>query len=192
MSRVLTIGHSNGTLERFLELLKLHCVQVVADVRSHPYSKYSPHFDREGLAKSLATAGLRYVFLGRELGGRPPGEEYYDADGRVLYGKVADSPPFQEGLARLERGLRDYTVALLCSEEDPGACHRRLLVGRVLGERGFSVEHIRGDGRLQTEPQLAAEAGPICPDQLSLFEELSWKSIPSVLPRRRPNSSSAF
>lgn len=192
MSRVLTIGHSNHTLERFLELLKQHGVQAVADVRSQPHSKFSPQFDTEELAKSLHGAGLRYVFLGRELGGRPPGEQYYDADGRVLYGKVADSPRFQEGLARLERGVHDYIIALLCSEEDPGACHRRLLIGRVLGERGFSLEHIRGDGRLQSEPEVAAEAGPICPDQMSLFEELSWKSIPSVLPRRRPNSSSAF
>ena len=94
-----------------------------------------------------------------------------------------------------ERGIRDYTVALLCSEEDPGACHRRLLIGRVLGERGVSVEHIRGDGRLQSEPEVAAEAGPARTDQMSLFEgfeELSWKSIPSVSPKRRPNSSSAF
>lgn len=180
-------------MERFLELLRRHAVQVVADVRSHPYSKYAVQFDQEPLAKALDASGCRYVYLGSELGGRPRGEEYYDADGRVLYDRVAASSAFQQGLVRLEKGLRQYVVALLCGEEDPAGCHRRLLIGRVLAGRGIAVAHIRGDGRLQTEEELAAAGADS--NQLSLFDEIEappWKSIPSVSPKRRQSSSSAF
>ena len=130
--------------------------------------------------------------LGSELGGRPRGDAYYDAAGHVLYDKVVDSHGFQKGLARLEEGLRQYVVAALCAEEDPAGCHRRLLVGRVLGERGIAVDHIRGDGRLQSEAELAA-AEPHS-NQLSLFEEIEapWKSVPSVSPKKRQSSSSRF
>jgi uncharacterized protein (DUF488 family) len=187
-SRILTIGHSNHSLEHFLSLLRCHSVQVIADVRSHPYSTYASVFDQEALTKSLGAAGFQYVYLGNELGGRPHGNAYYDTDGRVLYGKVAESSAFQAGLARLENGLRQSVVAALCAEEDPAGCHRRLLVGRVLTRRGVLVEHIRGDGRLQTEEQLEAA-------QLSLFDGMetsAWKSIPSVSLKRRQSSSSAF
>lgn len=180
-------------MERFLELLRRHGVQAIADVRSHPYSRYASQFDREALTKALQDAGLQYVYLGAELGGRPRGEAFYDAEGHVLYDKVAGSHAFQEGLTRLERGLRQYAVAMVCSEEDPSGCHRRLLVGRVLLERGVAVEHIRGDGRLQRDDELTAAD----PDdgQLALFEEMetpTWKSIPSVSLKRRQSSSSAF
>ena len=133
--RVLTIGHSNHTTEHFLDLLKSRGVQVVVDTRSQPYSKYSTQFDQKDLKESLTVAGIRYLFLGAELGGRPEGEEFYDEAGHVLYDRVAESSRFQEGLSRLERGIREYQVAMLCAEENPAACHRRLLIGRVLLER---------------------------------------------------------
>lgn len=194
--RVFTIGHSNHALEVFTGLLKMHSVAVVVDVRSYPYSNYSPHFDRENLRPSIAAAGMRYLYLGGELGGRPKGDRYYDRDGHVLYGEVAASPEFQHGLERLRKGLAEFPIALLCSEEDPAACHRRLLIGRVLGEQGVAVLHIRGDGRVETEEEVAARVDSAPTDQLSLFEEKpeapQWKSIPSVSPRRRQNSSSAF
>ena len=140
----------------------------------------------------MREAGFQYAYLGAELGGRPRGDAYCDADGRVLYGKAAASPEFQEGVERLEDGLRRYVVAALCAEEDPAGCHRRLLVGRMLGERGVAVAHIRGDGRLQTEAEVAA-AKPHS-NQLSLFDDMEapWKSIPSVSPKKRQSSSSLF
>lgn len=187
--RVLTIGHSNHTVEHFLGLLKAHAIHVVVDARSQPYSKYATQFDQDPLKIALQDAGIRYLFLGRELGGRPEGDEFYDGEGHVLYDRVAATCLFQEGLARLERGIRDYTVGLLCAEENPAACHRRLLVGRVLLEHGIQVQHIRGDGRIQTEEEVAAEVDPNR-DQLSLFQEVEaepWKSIPSVLRKKRSN-----
>jgi uncharacterized protein (DUF488 family) len=178
---VLTIGHSNHQIGHFLDLLKSHSVQVVADTRSQPYSEYSSHFDQNPLKKALEAEGIRYVFLGRELGGRPDGDEFYDDQGHVLYDRVSETHLFREGLSRLESGIREYEVAMLCAEENPAACHRRLLVGRVLLDRGIQVDHIRGDGRIQTEDEVAAETDPNR-DQLTLFEKVEaepWKSNPA-------------
>jgi uncharacterized protein (DUF488 family) len=191
--RILTIGHSNHPMEHFLKLLRRHSIQVIADIRSRPYSAYASQFDYRHLMKALRAEGIQYIYLGAELGGRPRGEAYYDADGRVFYGKRAESSEFQEGLARLERGLGQYRVAMLCAEENPAGCHRRLLVGRVLAERGIAVEHIRGDGLLQAEDELSAADGNS--NQLGLFDEIEapvWKSIPSVSLKRRQSDSSAF
>jgi uncharacterized protein (DUF488 family) len=188
--RVFTIGHSNHTVEHFLALLKSHAIQVVVDTRSQPYSKYATQFDHEALKPVLQDIGIRYLYLGRELGGRPEGDEFYDDEGHVLYDRVAATSLFQEGLSRLERGIREYNIAILCAEENPVACHRQLLVGRVLVNHGIQVEHIRGDGRIQTEEEVAAEADPDR-HQLSLFQKAEaepWKSIPSVLRKKRPNS----
>jgi uncharacterized protein (DUF488 family) len=184
--RILTIGHSNHTADHFLSLLKTHAVQVVVDVRSQPYSKYSKQFDYDALKHALSNAGIRYLYLGRELGGRPDGGDFYDEQGHVLYGRVAASRPFQEGLSRLERGILEYAIALLCAEENPAMCHRRLLVSRVLAERGIQVEHIRGDGRIQTEEEIAAEAEREG-DQTSLFQRAerdSWKSVSPILRKK--------
>ncbi len=186
--QIYTIGHSNHPLESFLELLKAHGIEVLVDTRSSPYSRYAPQYNRESLKASVEERGVRYLFLGEELGGRPQGLEYYDEDGHVLYGRVAESAFFREGIQRLEKGVRPYRVALLCAEENPQGCHRKLLVARVLRERGVSVYHIRGDGRIEDD----AEATPDTA-QLSLFgndEADEWKSTVSVL-RREPHPSSS-
>lgn len=133
---VFTIGHSNHSAEKFVGLLKGHGIEVVADVRSQPYSRHAPHFNAKDIEATLSDNGIGRLFLGLELGGRPIGEEFYDADGRVDYARIESSRPFLDGIHQLERGIRDRRIALLCSEEDPAGCHRRLLVGRVLGERG--------------------------------------------------------
>src|SRR3984893_12336834 len=179
--RVLTIGHSNHQIEHFLDLLKSNSVHVVADTRSYPYSEYATQFDQKPLKMALEADGIGYVFLGRELGGCPDGDEFYDEQGHVLYSRVAETELFREGGSRLEKGIREYKVAMLCAEENPAACDRRLLVGRVLSNRGIQVDHIRGDGRIQTEDEVAAETDPNR-DQLTLFKKVEaepWKSIPA-------------
>jgi uncharacterized protein (DUF488 family) len=192
--RVLTIGHSNHSWDQFVAILQRNGVQVLAEVRSYPYSNYSPQFDRETLKESLGKAGVKYVDLGKELGGRPETAEFYDADGHVLYNKVAATEKFAEGIRRIEEGMKRFRVAMLCSEEDPAVCHRALLVGRVLRERGADVAHIRGDGRIQPDQELFAQ-NDSRKAQGMLFdvdEAPAWKSIPSVLRKKRPNSSSPF
>jgi uncharacterized protein (DUF488 family) len=190
--RVLTIGHSNHAWEQFVDILQRSGVQVVAEVRSYPYSNYSPQFDCEAMKEALTRIGVKYVDLGKELGGRPDGSEFYDADGHVLYDKMAASEKFAEGIRRIEEGMKKYCVAMLCSEEDPAICHRGLLVGRVLRERGAQVDHIRGDGRIQADNEVFAKNDSL-EKQGKLFdadEAPAWKSIPSVLREKRLNSSS--
>ena len=189
-----TIGHSNHPLEVFLDLLAQHGIDAVVDVRSSPYSRYASQFNREAIHAALAERAIQYVFLGDLLGGRVDDQRFYDGEGRVLYGQLAQSPGFRQGIERL-LGIAEQTrAAILCGEEDPTDCHRRLLVGRVLGERGVGVVHLRGDGRAQTEAELAAEEKfRKTKGQLSLFdseEPDQWKSTQSVLPRRAPQSSS--
>lgn len=195
MSTVYTIGHSAHSVEKLAELLRAHPVEVLVDTRSSPYSRFAPQFDRELLQRSLANAGFRYLFLGAELGGRPQSPEYYDAQGHVLYGRMTADRIFLSGMERLERGIAEFRVALLCGEENPAHCHRRLLVGRVLAERGHELLHIRGDGRVQTDADVAAESGkPLANEQPALFAELDedqWRSTASVSPRKAPASSSA-
>ena len=129
---IFTIGHSNHSLETFLALLQRHTVEIVVDTRSQPVSSYSPHFNRESLQRALDALGIRYVFQGEGLGGRPQESTYYDDNGHVLYSEVAKSSRFLESIRKLEQGAQRHRLALLCSEENPSVCHRKLLVSRVL------------------------------------------------------------
>ena len=194
MSSFFTIGHSNHDFQSWHALLLQHGVEVVVDVRSSPYSKYVPQFDKELMQRSLEEAGIRYLFLGAELGGRPANEAYYDDKGRVLYSRLHDDAYFQAAIRRLESGIARFRVALVCGEEDPAHCHRRLLIGRVLCEHGHTMLHIRGDGRLESDETVAAEAGkPLIDTQPALFAELDedqWRSTASVLPKKAPANSS--
>jgi uncharacterized protein (DUF488 family) len=183
---VFTIGHSNHSAKGFVGLLKGHGIEVLVDTRSHPYSRHAPHFNVKDIEAILLGNGIGYLFLGLELGGRPEGEEFYDAEGRVNYARVERSRPFLDGIYRLEKEMRAYRIVLLCSEEDPAGCHRRLLVGRALSERGISVWHIRGDGSVHAE----GEADGYQPVLFPEAEVSVRKSIRSVLrKRRRPSSS---
>lgn len=186
--RIFSIGHSNLPLEHFIALLKAFQVTVVVDTRSHPLSKHAPHFNREPLCLQLNNAGLKYVFMGKELGGRPRQPHFYDSEGRVLYGRVAETEDFQVGIQRLLTGIDRFRVALLCSEEDPRYCHRNLLVGRVLKTRGVDVLHIRKSGILERDADLENRLTP----QYRIFgnSEDEWKSAQSVLLRKLQNSSS--
>jgi len=190
---IFTIGHSNHPIEKFVSLLTQHSIRILVDSRSHPYSKYVPHFDREPLSSYLEPCGIRYLYMGDELGGRPPEAEYYDTEGRVQYYRVAASDRFRSGISRLLKGSGDFRIAVLCGEEDPTCCHRRLLVSKVLTENGISVQHIRGSGAVQPESELVASETAT---QLEMFEISSqdrlyeWKSTQSVLPRDRHETSS--
>jgi uncharacterized protein (DUF488 family) len=151
---VFTIGHSNHELARLLELLRQHGITAVGDVRSEPHSRYNPQFNAEPLKVVLENNGLRYVFLGKELGARRDEPECY-VDGVARYERIAQTPAFREGLARVASGAKTHRIALLCAEKDPLTCHRMLLVARHLAAAGVRVEHIREDGTL--EAMAAAE-----------------------------------
>ena len=191
---IYTIGHSSHTAEHFLGLLQQNQIGVLVDTRSAPYSRYSPHFDREALRDSVLAAGIKYLYLGDVVGGRPKDEAHYDEYGRARYAKMGKDAEFLGGIERLEHGADEFRIALMCSEEDPAHCHRRLLIGRVLLERGAEVIHIRGNGEMQAEAQVAASSGKtLVEKQPALFPELDedkWRSTASVL-RNAPQKTSS-
>ncbi len=148
-SNVYTIGHSTHSMETFAELLARHGITAVADVRSAPFSRFNPQFNKDSLARQLKTHGIRYVFLGRELGARAADPSLYE-NGRVSYARLAQTDLFKQGVARVRQGAADHRIALMCAEKEPLDCHRTLLVARALDEQGVDVLHIHGDGNLET------------------------------------------
>lgn len=138
---VWTVGHSTHSYERLLGLLLTAGATAVADVRTSPFSRHFPQFNKNALKDALRTDGIVYSFLGKELGGRPTGRQFY-FEGVADYERMARSPDFAEGLRRVLEGAQKYRIALMCSEHDPLDCHRCLLVGRALAERGVGVKHI--------------------------------------------------
>jgi uncharacterized protein (DUF488 family) len=150
---VLTIGHSTHSWERFLTLLQGANVTAVADVRSSPYSRLYPHFNRKELREELRLNGISYVFLGKELGGRPTEDRFY-CEGVADYEKMAQAPEFNKGLGRVIEGAKRYRIAIMCSERDPLDCHRCLLVGRALAQRGVLVNHILDNGNVVSHHEI--------------------------------------
>ena len=195
---VYSIGHSNQSTTAFLELLRTYGVQVLIDVRSSPYSKYVPHFNSSALAATVQQNNIKYLFMGEELGGRPDGDEFYDTDNHVLYGYVAGSSVFLEGIRRLKELGSVSRGAIMCSEEDPTVCHRHLLIGRVLAEQGVNLLHIRGNGHIQTEEELTQPEEKPAYEQSLWGEQLperkeqgvqAWRSIRPVSRRKQQQSS---
>ena len=150
---VWTIGHSTHSYGAFLALLRKAGVTAIADVRTSPYSRHFPHFSKYVLKDGLKMDGIAYSFLGKELGGRPTGAEFY-CDGVADYERMARSSDFARGLDRVLEGAGKYRIALMCSEHDPLDCHRCLLVSRALAERGAKVRHILTDGTIAAHNEI--------------------------------------
>jgi len=160
---IFTVGHSNVEADRFLALLRQHAIRLVVDVRSVPYSRFNPQFNREILRSTLRAAGITYSYGGAELGGRPDDPSCYE-DGEVRYELIAGQVWYQEAIGRLLETAAQWRCAVLCAEEDPLKCHRHHLITQTLLERGAAVWHIRSDGRLE---KALCQQPP--PKQLSLF-----------------------
>ncbi len=150
---VYSIGHSTHPLEHFLSLLRMHAVTAICDVRSKPYSRLNPQYNREALQRVLPENGIAYVFLGAELGARSQ-DPACVAGGRVRYELLAQTALFGAGLARVCEGARRFQVALLCAEKDPMDCHRTILVARRLEERGLEIRHIGADGEVESQAEV--------------------------------------
>jgi len=164
-----TIGHSNIQAGKLIELLEKHEIQAVVDVRSTPYSRYSPQFNREEIKQTLQNAGIDYHYLGDYLGGRPKDPSCYKnneiPEGKADYRQLLDYPTvmtkgfFKEGIKRLLDIAQEKRTAILCSEADPAKCHRHHLIGRYLVSMGVEVLHIGSDGNCQTDQQLENPPG---------------------------------
>lgn len=184
-----SVGHSNHTLEHFASLIHDEQIEFLVDIRSYPYSRIAPHFNREALKETMSARGIRYLFMGSELGGRPHRDEHYDLTGHALYGPMAAETGFQHAVDRLLAGAHEHRLALMCSCGHPAECHRRLLVGRVLCQQGAELRHILPNGAVEVERSVAL---PGLERQPALFGNDSdlWRSTRSVSRRRRLSASS--
>jgi uncharacterized protein (DUF488 family) len=150
---VFTIGHSNFDLDVFLEMLHGQRVELLVDVRSRPQSGRFPQFSQPGFQAAVEKAGVSYLFLGEELGGRPDDPDVYRQDGVVNYRLRRKSYAFCSGLERLLSEAESQSVALLCAEEDPLECHRFLMICPELVARGARPIHIRKGSKLETQEE---------------------------------------
>jgi uncharacterized protein (DUF488 family) len=160
--KVYTIGHSDHPIAEFIQLLNRHKVTLVIDVRSQPYSQWAPQHNRESLARSLQGGGIRYLFMGDSLGGRPADRSLYEpGEESPNYGLVAQVPAYRAGIEQVLRLATAQHVVILCSEGDHTKCHRSMLIAPSLLQQGARVLHIRPDSSVVEEiPQ---------PKQLTLF-----------------------
>jgi uncharacterized protein (DUF488 family) len=157
-----TVGHSDHTAAAFVDLLRDHGITLVVDVRSQPYSRWAPQFNRETLARDLEDARIVYRFMGDALGGRPTDPALYDPGQETPdYQRVEQTPAYQAGIDQLLELARAQRVAVMCGEGDHRRCHRHLLIAQTLLGRGVRVLHIQPDG--------GTVEGELVPQQLSLF-----------------------
>jgi uncharacterized protein (DUF488 family) len=142
---IYTIGHSTQTAEAFLDLLRLHGIRQLADVRFLPRSRRHPQFGQAQLASSLESAGIVYRhFFG--LGGmrRPRPDSANTALREPAFRGYADhmqSEEFVEDLRALNEFAQRGDTSVMCAEALWWQCHRRLLADALL-VRGVMVRHI--------------------------------------------------
>lgn len=175
MKRVYTIGHSNRPASHLIARLRRHSVKVLVDVRSKPFSRYNPQFNRYEIAEDLRQAGIPYIWVGHSLGGMPD-DASLKTGSRPDYDKIRVTEKYRAAIEDLVRGLEHPEVplvpmALMCSEQDPSGCHRRRLVGADLIERGYELVHILGDGELATEHDVREGTGENQPSVLDMFSD---------------------
>jgi uncharacterized protein (DUF488 family) len=163
-----TIGHSNHTIEDFVRLLKLHQIEAIADVRSAPYSRYCPQFNKDNLTANLKAADIEYIFLGGELGGKPKDKSCYE-NGRVNLKLIAERKEFKQGLELLSVESLKHRIAIMCAEKDPLRCHRTFLICRHIRDN-FHIRHIMADGTIEEHTETEHRLLKMLKTKPTLFE----------------------
>ena len=149
-----TVGHSDLSAESLVGMLKRQGIIQVIDVRSTPYSRHVPQFNRENIRATLERNGTGYTHMGDALGGRPQDDRLYDRDGRANYGLMAQEKRFQDAIRQVEQMAEDSNVALMCTEADPLRCHRTLLVSQELASKGADIIHLMRDGQQESHEEV--------------------------------------
>lgn len=154
-----TLGHGQRSFDEYAEMLTDHDIEHIVDVRSKPVSRFKPHFNRDRLRAALTEVEFAYSYLGDKLGGMPSDDSYYDAAGHTLYAPLSREPWFIEAIDEIERLAATHNVAMTCLEEEPERCHRHLLLGKALTDRGIDIQHIRHAGYLESQQELDQRLG---------------------------------
>lgn len=152
---IYSVGHSNHEADKFVTILQGFSIDVVVDVRSAPYSKYCPQFNKETIEQVLKSSGIKYLFLGKELGARPTDQSCY-VDDMVSFEELKLSECFQQGISMLLDGIEKHNIAIMCSEKEAINCHRAILISRVLTEKGITVKHILSETESLDQKDLEA------------------------------------
>lgn len=147
---IFTIGHSNLDISDFINLLLSNKIELVVDVRSAPYSKLYPHFNRNFLEESLIINSIKYIFLGDSVGGRSNNLEDF-SKGRVVYKKIAEKKEYISSINTIIQNSSKYKIVLMCSEKEPLECHRTLLISRSIETHTVKILHIHRDGQIESQ-----------------------------------------
>ena len=178
-----TIGHSNHKFEKLAQLLKDNRITTLVDVRSAPYSRYTPHFNKDDLEFNLPRQEIEYIYEGKHLGGRPSDpscyknrklpEEGADFLHEVDYPEMMKRPWFTKTVDRLLEIAEARPTAILCAEEDPVDCHRHHLISKylmgVFAADEVEIRHIRGDGTVYSARSIHVSVDDPPEKQLPLF-----------------------
>ena len=152
---IYTIGHSNYTMERLIDMLEYYNINCVVDIRGTPYSKYNIQFDKETIRYTLTNAGFVYIYMGKELAAKRIRKNYYNNEGYSNFEEVIKEEEFKRGVERLKNGCeKGYKIILLGAMQDPIRCHRSILVGRELVKNDFDVKHILDDYSIVTQDDI--------------------------------------
>lgn len=152
---IYTIGHSNYTMERLIDMLEYYNINCVVDIRGTPYSKYNIQFDKEAIRYTLTNAGFVYIYMGKELAAKRIRKNYYNNEGYSNFEEVIKEEEFKRGVERLKNGCeKGYKIILLGAMQDPIRCHRSILVGRELVKNDFDVKHILDDYSIVTQDDI--------------------------------------
>lgn len=147
-SKIFTIGYGNRSIQAFIQLLHKYEIEILIDVRTNPFSRFNPDFRHQKLELHLINNNIRYLFLGYELGGKPSDIDCY-TDGVVDYEKIKSKAFFASGVEEVMKISRSgRKLAIMCSEQSPLQCHRKVLIGNYLASLGFEVIHIDKDGTI--------------------------------------------
>lgn len=160
-ANIYTIGYGLRTLEDFIKILKDFGIEYLIDVRSKPISKFNPKFNQADLQFHLSQNGIKYVFMGDNLGGRPDDNTCYNSEGKVDYKKVEAKEFYKEGILRLKKACENgLNIALMCSEAKPSQCHRSKLIGMTLHaelEYRNCIKHIDEYGKIKDQATVINE-----------------------------------
>lgn len=156
--KIYTIGHSNYSMERFLDMLRHYNINTVVDIRGTPYSKYNVQYDKEKLQETLRSEGFIYIYMAKEFAAKRGNKQSYNGEGYSNFEEVVKEKDFLSGIERLKVGCsKGYRIALLGAMQSPIRCHRCILLGRELIKAGFELRHILDDYSLATQEDMEKE-----------------------------------
>jgi uncharacterized protein (DUF488 family) len=146
MGNIYTIGYGNLPFIDLLNILVKFNIMILVDIRSRPFSRHRPAYQKRNLEQAVINAGMKYLYLGDKLGGMPEDRRFYDSLGNVDYGILEEEPKYLDGINQIMELSRERDISLLCAEAEPERCHRALLVSETLWKKGIESLHILHDG----------------------------------------------